>query len=817
MPEQNSTSMLSPNIKFIIRRLFSQKTHTIIHILGLTLGITTCLIIGLFLAYELSFDNYHDKADRIYRVNQVWEAPSYGADYNYTAPAPLGAALRENIPNIETVASVFPRDPKTIEVSPDKLFKEDRILFAESGILDVFDIEIISGNAKEALSQPWQTILSESTAKRYFGEEDPIGKTLTYDGEHTLTVAGVMKDLPDNFHLPASMLVSYLVETDYMGFNMKGWGFTFGASTYIVLKEGTEVSAVKGPIQGVYDKFANTDPDDPEISRADLQPLSEIHLEPKYNGGGSWIKAINTRWLWFFGSVGLIVLFLACINFINLSTAQSLMRSKEIAVRKTIGAGRQQLIIQFIGEALMIILIATALALVITHFILPYLNESLEKGLAFQYLINGKGLFILLGGLTLTGLLTGLYPAWLLSKFQPATALKGSNTSTDKSSNFLRKGLVIAQFTISGAMLIALFFISQQLNFFYTQNLGFDKDNIITVMAPDESKYPMLANELMKINAVKEVAFMGGPPSQLDHNSTEMKNYGDPNPYPVNILFGDNHFPALFDLKLLAGRYFEINDTSAASFSVPRDQRFPKVLVNEELVSVMGFGSPEEAVGKRFISDINSWKPEIVGVVENFVTNSLHDTIQSTIIMQHNGFYSEAAIKIEANSDISETLASIQTTWEKAFPRQYFDYEFLDDHIATFYKSESQLLSFSRIFAGLAILISCLGLWGLATHAAIQRTKEIGIRKVLGASILGIVKLMSKDFLKLVGISILLAIPFAWYFVNTWLQSFANRIDLNWWVFVLSGIMIVLIAFITISFQSIKSALVNPLECIRQE
>ncbi|MBX2876545.1 MAG: ABC transporter permease [Saprospiraceae bacterium] len=809
--------MIMNNLKFIVRRLIRQKKYTYLNLLGLTLGLSTCLVIGLFLAYELSFDSYHQKADRIYRINEVKEAPSYGIKYKYAAPAPLAKALREEVSGIEAVASVYPQEAQTIEVATGKLFQQEGILLAESDIIDVFDFDLIEGDARQALRQPWQAILTASTAKKFFGQEDPMGKTLTYDGRQTITVAGIMKDLPNNTHLAASMLISYLVTPEYMGFNLNQWTFTFGASTYVALQEGVTPESLETPIQAVYDKYANTDPESLEKSRGELQALSHIHLEPKYAGGGQWVQAINPRWLWFFAVVGIIVLLLASINFVNLSTAQALTRAKEVAIRKTIGAARSHLLSQFVIEALILVSIASVLALGITYYSLGYLNQSLDKDISLWYLLNPTGISIFIGGVLLTALLTGIYPAWLISKFQPVTALKGSWTSTGRSSNFLSKALVTIQFTVSGAMFIALFFIAQQLTLFYNQSLGFDRDNILLVKAPDASKYDVLASELTQMDEIKHFSFMSTPPSGIRHNKTHMYRSDDPTPQTVNMVFGDEQYPKLFDFQLIAGRYFEARDTSAGLLSLPRDQRFPKAIVNENLIKVLGLGASDEAIGKRFKIGWNGWQPEIVGVVKDFSTNSLHDPVEPVVIFQQNGFYESVCIKVKANSNMPQTLASIQAAWQKAFPQQYYDYEFLDDKLASHYESESQLLSFFQLFAGIAILISCLGLWGLATHAAVQRTKEIGIRKVLGASVSGIVTMMSKDFLKLIGLAVLLSVPLAWYFTDQWLQSFTYRIDMQWWVFAVASLLVLLLAFLTVSMESMKSALANPLDCIREE
>ena len=809
--------MLTKNFLFIIRRLIRQKKYTLLNLLGLTLGLATCLVIGLFLSYELSFDNYHQKADRIYRINEVKTAPSYGIKYKYAAPAPLADALRQEVSGIEAVASVFPQEAQTIEVKAGKLFKQEGILLAEADILNVFDFQMIEGDAQQALGQPWQTILTESTAEKFFGEENPIGKTLIYDGSKTLTVAGIMKDLPNHTHLRASMLISYLVTPEYMGFNLNQWTFTFGDSTYLALEENITPEVLKAPIQAVYDKYVNTNPESLEKARGELQPLSKIHLEPKYAGGGQWVQAINPRWLWFFAAVGFIVLLLAAINFVNLSTAQALTRAKEVAIRKTIGAARTHLMMQFVMEAFLLVTIASILAILTAGSSLGYLNQSLVKSISLESLLHPLGIGIFIFGIVITALLTGIYPAWLISKFKPVIALKGQWTSTGKNSNFLSKALVTLQFTISGTMLIALFFIAQQLTLFYNQSMGFDRDNIILVKAPDAAKYDVLATELSQLNAVKHLSFMSTPPSGIRHNRTDMFLAEDPSPHLVNMVFGDDAYPDLFDFQLAAGRYFEARDTTAGLLSLPRDQRFPKAIVNERLIKTLGLGTPEEAVGKRFKIDWNSWQPEIVGVVQNFATSSLHEAVEPIVIFQQNGFYDSACIKIKANSNMPQTLSNIQAAWQKAFPHQFYDYEFLDDRLASHYESESQLFGFFKLFAGIAILISCLGLWGLATHAAVQRTKEIGIRKVLGASVSGIVQLMSKDFLKLVGLSVLFSVPLAWYFTDQWLEGFAYRIEMQWWVFTLASLLVLLLAFLTVSMESVKAALANPLDCMREE
>ncbi|MEM8523123.1 MAG: FtsX-like permease family protein [Bacteroidota bacterium] len=811
--------MLKQNFKFLLRRLWLQRVHTASHLIGLTIGITVCLIIGLFLHYELSFDAYHEKADRIYRVNQVWEDPSGEVEMDYSTSDPLAEALRSEVTALETVAKVYPLDEVQIETSAQKRFMQEGILFAEADFLELFEVEVLQGDAHEALRQPWHTLLTESTAKKFFGSEDPIGKTLELENTKTLTVAGIIKDFPSNTHLSANMLVSYFLDEEYLGINPNSWTFTFGTSTYVLPKEGTELVDLDAPIRAIYDKNLNEKYGKYFTASAKLQPLSTIHFDTQYGEGSAWVEVVHPKWLLFFGIIALIVLTLASINFINLSTAQSLSRAKEVGIRKAIGAAKGHLIRQFLSESALLITIATVLALFITFFTLPAINNSLDKSISFQTLLQPVGILALLGFILITILLTGLYPAWIIAKFKPATTLKTSQEVGDSKNSFLRKTLITTQFAVSGAMLIALIFISQQIALFHQKELGFNKENIITFDVPDLEKIDVLSNQLSQISGVETLTFNSSPPSTLFSSSTVMheEDFMAEDAEDVKLIFGDDNYSEVFGLQLKAGRFYENADTSAIAAGLPSDQLFPRVLVNEALLSAMNFGTAEEAIGQRFKIGWNNWQPEIVGVLESFITSSLHDAIQPTIIFLAPEHLRRASIKLQAKADLPNTLASIRGIWEDNFPDQIYDYEFLDERIDGYYESESLLFDFFKIFAVLSMLISCIGLWGLATHSATQRTKEIGVRKVLGASVTSIVGLLAKDFVKLVFIALLIAIPIAYYFMNEWLQDFAYRIELQWWVFALAGLAAIGIALLTVSFQSVQAALVNPIESLRNE
>jgi len=817
--------MIIKSIPFILRRFGRQKLTTSLHIVGLTLGISVCLLIGAFIKYELSFDSYESKASRTYRINQVWI--DFGKkQFHFSTPFPLADQIRKDVPGVEYVTKVHHPFQTIIEINPVKRFKQDHVVMTDAEFLDVFDVRTVEGNAYEALRKPYQAVLTETTAKKFFGNEDAIGKIFTFNDSFKITVGAVIRDFPGNTHLPASMLLSLSENEKYVQTSTTHYGSVSGGSTFIVLPKGTKPgSGLTTAIQSIYDRFANNKPWAGKNFREEMeiQPLSDVHFNSKYAGGGEWVKAINTTWLWFFGSVGLAVLALACINFINLSTAQAIGRAKEVGVRKSIGAGRLQLLIQFLTEALLLILISTIIAVVITYMALPYINDLTGKLITFD--IFSPGLLISLAtGIFLTSLLAGIYPAWIITQFQPATTLKTGTVGSTPQSSILRKGLVITQFSISICLLIGLILIGKQMSYMRNKNLGFDKENIVIVPVPfkeDSKEKFLLGNEISTIPGVKEWSFSTSPPSgdENTHWGTVMSMGGkdDPNQKPVTTIMTDEKYCALYGMKLKAGRFFNIADTSAVSNSIPEGQRYAKSVVNEKLIQEMGFGSPTDALGKRFWIGMNGWSAEIVGVVEDFNVGSLHTAIKPTLITQFVPFAEKLNIKLQAGSDVPAIISKIGASYKKVYTGGIFDFNFLDQQLDALYKSEVRLYSLFKIFSVLAMLISCLGLWGLITFAAQQRVKEIGVRKVLGASVPDIVSLLTKDFIVLVGIAILIAVPVSWWGVHKWLDDFAFRIQIGWTVFVIAGIAAILIALITVSFQAIRAAVANPAKSLRTE
>ncbi len=815
--------MIIKNLLLSFRHLGRQKLNSSLHIIGLTLGLSVCLVIALFIRYELSFDAYHEKADRTYRVISKW-TQNGKSDYHFSTPFPLANAIRTEVTGLEHVSFAHPVYTKIVEVSPLKRFIDERIMAVEPEFLEIFKVEPIKGDLYKTLRTPYQAALTQSTAKKLFGNEDPIGKTFSFTvgDKFEFTVGALIKDFPANTHLPASMLVSYSYSEKFLQPNLDGWTYVSGTETLIVVPEHANLEIIQAQLKAIVDKHINPKEDLPDFSSdLEIQRLSEVHFNSSFSGGGEWVQAVSASWLWFFAIIGLAVLILACINFINLSTAQALTRAKEVGVRKSVGAGRFNLIAQFLSEAWILTFISGVFAVAFAQLAMPAINTLLDKNIPFDLIQSPLLLLFILGAAIFIGLTAGIYPAWVISKFNPSITLKaGSTTSGDHGSAWLRKGLVVAQFSISIGLLMVVLLISQQVNFLRSKNLGFNKDNIINVeIQPRINKHNLFRNELEKINQVKDISFATATPSNQGHWGTIMNRTGrqDPSRKEVTLIFGDDRFCKMYGFELLAGRFLEATDTNYVAKSVAEKDQIMKAVVNERLVKELTFKSNEEAIGQRIWIGWNSGNVEIVGVVSDFNTGPLKEVIKPALITPNARDYAQAGIKIEANSNVPETIAAIEAAWKTAYPEGIFSYKFLDEQIDSFYKAEERLFTLFKIFSGLAMLISCLGLWGLATFAAQSRTKEIGIRKVLGASVNKIMLLLSKDFLVLVLISLVVATPLAWYGMNKWLQNYAFRTEITWWVFGIAGVMAVMIALITVSFQAIKAAMSNPVESLRSE
>jgi len=811
--------MILSDLNLTFRRFAKQKLNTSFHIIGLSLGITVCLLIGLFLKHELSYDTYHKKADRIYRINSSWTDPGQ-FNKHYSTPTPLAATMRSEVTGTEAVAMWHPVDNAIIEINPQKRFSQNHVMVTEPEFLDVFDVTVLKGNAKQILKTPFQCLLTEETAKKFFGNEDPIGKTFKYKNQYNITVAGLIKDFPATTHMPATMLMSYIPDDNFINGGHDSWTFVSGTETFVVMPPGQDAKKLEPQLKKIADAKINSNAGMPKGTRSDftVQPLSDIHFNSDYAGGGQWVPAVKTSWLWFFASIGLAVLILACINFVNLSTAQALTRAKEVGVRKSIGASRYQLVIGFLREAWVLAAIAGLISIVVAKAVLPSINTLLEMEIQFDFW-HSPGIWISLGvGVLITGILAGLYPAWITARFNPVVVLKaGSTVAGDKGSAWLRRGLVVLQFSISVGLLVAVAVISQQVKFLHAKSLGFNKDNVLLV-GGDRQKFNQFANELRQIPQVNGFTFENSAPSSDGMWSTVMSltSGDDPNRTGVKLLVTDENYTKFYGLKLLAGRNLIPSDTSLNSESIKEGDRIKRVLVNENLVKTFKFESNEKAIGKRFWFGFGGGRGEIVGVLADFNSGSLHEAISPVLLIQA-PFVSEAGIKIAANSNTPQVISNIESAWKGIYPDGVFEYRFLDEQINSFYKAETKLFSLFKIFSAMAMVICCLGLWGLASFAAEQRVKEIGIRKVLGASMSGLVALLSQDFLKMVGLALVIATPLAWYFMHQWLEGFAFRVNISYWIFVFTALVAIVITVLTVGFRAIRAASANPVDSLRNE
>ncbi|MEJ0055262.1 MAG: FtsX-like permease family protein [Bacteroidota bacterium] len=609
------------------------------------------------------------------------------------------------------------------------------------------------------------------------------------------------------------MLLSYVDNDDFLD-NGDIWNFgafawaKLAGMTYVVLAKEYNPKDFQAQLTKLADLKINSSPELESHIHGDfqIQPLKEIHFGTNDFGAGPWISAVSPSWLWIFAAIGLIVLALACINFLNLSTAQAITRGREVGIRKSIGAQRTQLIFQFLEEAGILTILSAVVSVVIVLITLSSVNDLLGKQITFNPFDSPGLMGILAIGVIVTSVLAGIYPAWVISRFNPIATLK-SNSKQGTGSAWLRKGLVITQFTISTALLLVVLVVSRQVSFMRNKDLGFDKDNIVTVEIGARNKAQAFANEISQVPGVKEVSLTRSSPISNDHWWNGMSLTKGSAGKTVCAIHGDEHFYSLFGLKLLSGR---IPSSDINRPGQPSNQ----VVVNEKLLEDLALGTAAEAVGKHF------WwggDTEIVGVIADFNAEPLHYEIRPTIIARDTSVYSHLSIKLEAADGILPTLASIESSWRKAFPEGVYELKFLDSEINSFYQLETKLNALFKIFAGLAILISCLGLWGLVTFVAQQRTKEIGIRKVLGATVKTITVLLSRDFVLLVVTSILIATPLTYYLLGMLLQNFAYKVEIGWDVFVIAGISLLAIAIGTVSFQTMKAAMANPVKSLRSE
>ncbi len=798
-------------LKIAFRNLAKNKVLSFINIVGLAVGIACTLVIVLFIQDELSFDKYNNNPERIHRVVKDFVNDDGTKLPDATTPPALAPLLQSEIPEVEHVVRIFPNwGTKYLVKYQDKNFYEEGVYRADSSIFKVFNFPFVKGNANDAFKEIKSVVFTETAAKKYFGIDDPIGITVEISPMGPHTVTAVIKDVPANSHFTFDFLIS----TRTIGGNIdQSWGF-YNFYTYIKLKPNTSIATVEPKIVSLFKK---NQPENTNIFYT--QPLTDIHLKSNLR----WELKPNsdTTYIYVFATIALFLIVIASINYINLVTAKSALRAKEVGVRKVVGAERSSLVRQFLIESVLTVFLASILATAIGSIILPAFNNITQKSLSIFSSDNSLVLFVIIGFTLLTGLLAGLYPAFYLSRFNPSIVLKGVANQGRKTIN-LRKALVVLQFVISVVLIVGSLVINTQLNYMQSANLGFNKEQVVVLNNIRRSPaVEGLKAELKNIPGVKYLTTADGMIGGQNWTNGFSRRGSDEEQL-VNFLSVGYDFLETMGLKLKEGRGFSAKYPGDTLLNNgipggPFHQVIGSIIINEK--AVMDLSLPTPSVGQQLVYGRDAdttYYVNIVGVVKDFHFTSLRNEIKPFAFLLNHNRMSSMAVKIDSK-DINATLSKMQNKWQAQFPEQPFDYYFLDENIDKLYRAEQNFKSLFSYFTIIALIIACLGLFGLAAFTAEQRVKEIGIRKVLGASVTSVIGLLSKDFLKLVVIALVVAIPIAWYAMNKWLQDFSYRIDIGWWVFVVAGVLAILIALITVSFQAIRSAMANPVKNLRTE
>jgi len=811
--------MLCNYFKIAFRNLLKYKFISFINLFGLTVGLSCCLLILSYIINELSYDKYNEKADRTYRVTRNFLKQDKTVSLHLGAVAPpFGPAIKNEFPDIEVMTRLLSNGNSPIKYE-DKKFNEKGVFWADENLFNVFTGTVVKGNPKTALAEPYTAMLTEDIAKKYFGNEDPMNKVFLFAAQYPFKVTGVFKSFPSNSHIHPKILLSFNSLKDTTLYGEKQLQTNFGNNsflTYLVFPKNYPVEKVEALFPALIDKYMPRKDDmtpgskPSDFTNLFLQKLPDIHLkshldyEVEENGD-------ITR-VYIFSAIALFILLIACINYMNLSTARSVLRSKEIGIRKVVGAQRKEIIAQFLSESVLITTVALILAILITALTLPLLNKLSGQELSMQLLNKWYVVVPLLLSPLIIGIFSGIYPSLFMSSFQPIKVLKGMfkvhNTQIS-----LRKVLVIAQFTISIILIISTVVVLKQLNYIQTKNLGYNKEQIVNIAYPAGlNNYESFRNELMSNASIKNVARSSRIPTGrlLDGNGTKTISGDTTEPANINLRFvrADYDFIPTYNIGMLEGRNFSRDygtDTTGA------------YIINHAAAELLGWGKKGEAVGKDIV--YGDKRGKIIGVINDFHFETLHEKISAMILLlppPSRSPYSFISIKINGNN-IKGALAHIERTWAHTLPDAPFDYTFLNDKFDNLYKAEQKQATVFTIFSFIAIFIACLGLFGLSAFTITQRIKEIGIRKVLGASIGSIVTLLSKDFMRLVIVASVIAFPIAWYAMHNWLEDFAYRINIPWWAFILAAILAAIIAFVTISFQAIKAAIANPVKSLRTE
>ena len=800
--------MFKNYLRTAFRNLSRNRSYAFINIAGLAVGVAACLLIFLVIQYENSFDNFHANKERIYRVATRYNGPD-GITYSRGTVMPAGKQLLLDYPELQHVASIMGAQGDQLTIVDENnrptqaMFKEKGLFFAEPQFFNIFNFPFLAGDPSTALSAPNTAVMTQQAAEKYFGDwHTAIGRSIKYRDKKICKITGVLKNLPDNTDFPLQVVISFKSNS---GDSSRDWVSTYGdLNTFVVLPPTLPADKFGRSLLSFGQKHIPA-----EYAKKQafiLQPLATVHFDKRF--GNFNYRTFSKELITALSLIGLFLLVIACINFINLATAQAVNRAKEVGVRKVLGSRKFQLVWQFLGESFIITVGAIIIAFVIAFSVLPLLNQLLQTKVTLHF--TTTMLLFTVSVTVLVTLLSGLYPAIIMSGFNPITALKNKFTSKTIGGISLRRVLVVLQFTVAQTLIIGTLIVVSQMDYFKTASMGFDKEAIVTIPIPNDSisqaKINELGIELQHQPGVKNVSFGTFSISDNAHWGSDFTfdNATRPTDFSADLKWADANVFKTYDLQIVAGRPYEPSDTVR------------EFVVNETAVKKLGVRSPQDIIGKKLSFWDGQLKGLVVGVVKDFNGNSLAEPMAAVVMSTWKGVYQTIAVKLQARQS-KQTLAAIEKLWKATFPEYVYEYQFLEEKIASFYNQEGQLSHLYKIFAGIAVFISCLGLYGLVSFMSVQRTKEIGIRKVLGASVLNIVYLFSKEFTLLIGIAFLIATPLAYYFMNSWLENYSYRIYSGVSIFILTIIASITIAWLTVGYRAIRSAMANPVKSLRTE
>ncbi len=795
--------MLLNNLKIALRNLYRNRMYTALNSLGLGLSIACCVLIFLLVQHHLSIDQYHTKAARTLLITTESQGEVSGREGN--VPYPMALALRQEYAFLEKTAMVSGRQNSLITLTkngeaPVKFKEENERAFAEPELFDIFDIPLVQGSM-ESFKQPNTALITEKIARKYFGATEALGKTFRVNNNTDYQVIGILKDIPENTDLRYGIYCSWATLTADPGTKrmLSNWGGIHGGTQcFTVLREGHTAEELETAFVAFREKYFHPDVREFYYHAA---PLAAVHFDPDLGAG------IRKAYVWALALIGLFLLLTACVNFVNMATAQALNRAREVGVRKAIGSTRAQLFWQFMSETGLIVLFSTLIGLAAAFLALPTLNALIGANLSFS-VASGMVFYGFLAALMIAvAFLSGAYPGLAMSGFRPVESLKGRVEGQHVGGFSLRRMLVGTQFAISQALIIGAITVAAQMEFTQKSDLGFQREGIVVLPLPgkyDAAKQSTLRQQMGSVAGVENVSLCFQPPASDANWNTRLRLEGrsEAENWEVNMKSLDDHYLETFGLKLIAGRNLEPSDTVR------------ELLVNEEVVRKLGLASPEEILGKKLFQNQEGYP--VAGVVKNFHNRSFHEPIFPQIMMSDAGNYDVCVLKLNLQN-AKPTLAAVEKIWLNLFPEYYFESEFMDARIAQFYEQESIMMQLMRLFAGIAVFIGCLGLYGLAAFMVMRKRKEVGIRKTLGASVSGVMWLFGKEYVRLLVLAFLVAAPLAWWAMNQWLEQYAFHISLGAGIFGLALLLTFGVAVLTVGFQSVRAALMNPVQSLRSE